>query len=158
MNINIICIGKLKEKYWEAAVREYLKRLSPYCNVRILELKESRLPSNPSVADEKKAKEEEGEAILGKINDNDYVISLEIGGEGLSSAELAKRIKKTAFEKFTVDFVIGGSLGLSEKVSKRADMKFSFGQITLPHQLARVVLMEQIYRVFKINNNEKYHK
>ncbi len=158
MNINIICIGKLKEKYWQAAIQEYLKRLGSYCKVQIIELKETKLPSNPSSSDEKKVIETEGERIIERINETDFVISMEIEGEELSSDELAKKIEKVSFEKSTIDFVIGGSLGLSDRVKKRADMSLSFGRITLPHQLARVVLAEQIYRAFKIINNEKYHK
>ncbi|NLY87989.1 MAG: 23S rRNA (pseudouridine(1915)-N(3))-methyltransferase RlmH [Clostridiales bacterium] len=158
MNINIICIGKLKEKYWQSAIQEYIKRLGPYCNIKIVELKESRLPSNASLLDERKVVETEGDKILEKICENDYTIALEIEGKMFSSLDFAQKIEKVAFEKSTIDFIIGGSLGLSEKVGKRADLCLSFGRITFPHQLARVVLVEQIYRAFKINNNEKYHK
>ena len=158
LNIRIICIGKFKEKYWEAASAEYMKRLGAYCNVSVTELKEERLPSNPSPADEQGVIEAEGKAILEKIAKGDYVIAMDIRGKELSSEELAEKIRETAFTHSTIDFIIGGSLGLSEEVKRRADLRFSFGRITLPHQLARVVLLEQIYRAFKINAGEAYHK
>ena len=158
LNIRIICIGKFKEKYWEAASAEYMKRLGAYCNVSVVELKEERLPSNPSAADEQGVIEAEGKAILDKIAKGDYVIAMDIRGKELSSEELAEKIKGIAFTHSSIDFIIGGSLGLSEEVKRRADLRFSFGKITLPHQLARVVLLEQIYRAFKINAGEAYHK
>ena len=158
LNIKIICIGKLKEKYWDAACAEYMKRLGAYCDVSIVELKEEKLPSNPSAADERNVKEAEGKSILSRIQKGDYVIAMDIKGKELSSEDLAAKIRDTAFTHSTIDFIIGGSLGLSEEVIKRADFRFSFGKITLPHQLARVVLLEQIYRAFKINAGETYHK
>ncbi len=158
MNINVICIGKIKEKYWTAAIEEYSKRLSRFCTLKIVELKEAPLPKNASAADEQKVIEKEGEEILGKIGDGDYVIALEVEGRLYSSEELAREIESAAFGHSTVDLVIGGSLGLSSGVKRRADLGLSFGRITLPHQLARVVLLEQIYRAFKISNNETYHK
>ena len=158
LEIKIICIGKLKEKYWDAACAEYMKRLGAYCDVSIVELKEEKLPSNPSAADERNVKEAEGKAILGRISKGEYVIAMDIKGKELSSEDLAGKIRDTAFTHSTIDFIIGGSLGLSEEVIKRADLRFSFGKITLPHQLARVVLLEQIYRAFKINAGETYHK
>ncbi len=158
LQINIICIGKLKEKYWEAACAEYMKRLGAYCDVSIVELKEEKLPSNPSAADERNVKEAEGKAILGRISKGEYVIAMDLRGKELSSEDLAGKIRDTAFTHSTIDFIIGGSLGLSEEVIKRADLRFSFGRITLPHQLARVVLLEQIYRASKINAGETYHK
>ena len=158
LNIRIICIGKFKEKYWEAASAEYIKRLGAYCNVSVIELKEEPLPANPSAADEQMVKDREGKLILGRISKGDYVIALDVKGMELSSEDLAAKIKDIAFTHSAIDFIIGGSLGLSEEVLKKADLRFSFGRITLPHQLARVVLLEQIYRVFKINAGEKYHK
>ena len=158
LNIRVICIGKLKEKYWDAACEEYIKRLGSYCSLEIVELKEDRLPANPSPADEQKVIENEGASILAKIKKSDFVIALDIKGREHSSEELAERIKNTAFTHDTIDFIIGGSLGLSGDVKSRADLALSFGKITLPHQLARVVLLEQIYRAFKINAGETYHK
>ena len=150
MKIQIICIGKLKEKYWTDAVGEYMKRLSKYCDMEITELKESRLPD--------KARDE-GENILKHVKDGSYVVSLEIGGENLSSEELAQKISELPLNgKSHITFIIGGSLGLSKDVSKRADFKLSFSIMTFPHQMMRVILLEQIYRSFKIIRNETYHK
>lgn len=158
MNINVICIGKLKEKYWTAAIEEYSKRLGGYCSLKIVELKESKLPKNAGAAEELNVINKEGEEILSKIGDGDYVVALEVEGKLLSSPELAREVEAAAMRHSTIDFVIGGSLGLSAAVKNRADLGLSFGRITLPHQLARVVALEQIYRAFKINNNETYHK
>lgn len=159
MNINIIAIGKLKERYWQDAVREYSKRLGSYCSLQIIELKESPLRANPSAADELAVKEAEGQEILRRIRREDYVISLEIRGKGMSSEQLAAKIEELALNgKSTIDFVIGGSLGLSPAVSQRADLKLSFSAMTFPHQMMRVILLEQIYRSFKIIRGETYHK
>ena len=159
MNINIIAIGKLKERYWQDAVREYSKRLGSYCSLQIIELKESPLRANPSAADELAVKEAEGQEILRRIRRGDYVISLEIRGKGMSSEQLAAKIEDLALNgKSTIDFVIGGSLGLSPAVSQRADLKLSFSAMTFPHQMMRVILLEQIYRSFKIIRGETYHK
>ncbi|MDD4200201.1 MAG: 23S rRNA (pseudouridine(1915)-N(3))-methyltransferase RlmH [Eubacteriales bacterium] len=159
MNITIIAIGKLKEKYWQDAVKEYSKRLGAYCKLQIVELKESLLRSNPSPADEEAVKLAEGREILERIRKSDYVITLEIEGKGLSSEQLADRIDQLGIEgRSDVVFVIGGSLGLSAEVSLRSDFKLSFSAMTLPHQMMRVILLEQIYRSFKINRKEAYHK
>ena len=159
MNINVICIGKLKEKYWQEAVREYSKRLGSYCALQIIELKESPLRANSSAADEEAVKLAEGRDILKKIRENDYVITLEIKGKGFSSEHLAEHLEHLAIDgRSTVDFVIGGSLGLSQEVSRRADLKLSFSAMTFPHQMMRVILLEQIYRSFKIIRHETYHK
>ena len=158
MNINVICIGKFKEKYWVDAINEYKKRLGAYCSVSIFELKEAKLPKNASKADEENVIKQEGEEILSKISDGDYVIACEVAGKLLSSEELAREVEAAAFNHSTIDFLIGGSLGLSAAALRRANLAFSFGRITLPHQLARVVLLEQIYRSYKIINNETYHK
>lgn len=159
MKVRIICIGKLKEKYWTAAVAEYSKRISGYANIEIVELKESKLPANPSPADEASVLVREGENILGKIKDNDYVIVMEVEGKQLDSVELSRKIQSTFDTKAsTIDFIIGGSLGISGDVKKRADYGLSFSKMTFPHQMARVMLLEQIYRAFKISNGETYHK
>ena len=159
MKIRIICIGKLKEKYWASAAAEYSKRISGYANIEIVELKESKLPSNPSESDENSVLIREGQNILGKIKESDYVIAMEIEGEQIDSVDLAKKIQ-CAFDtkSSTIDFVIGGSLGLSDEVKKRADYGLSFSKLTFPHQMARIMLLEQIYRAFKINSGETYHK
>lgn len=159
MNIQIICIGKLKEKYWDDAIKEYSKRLKRFANLEIIELKEARLPDNASKADEEKVKALEGEEILKKIKKGTYVITLEIKGKNLSSEELAKKFEDLALDgQSDVALIIGGSLGLSPEVSQRADFKLSFSKMTFPHQMMRVILIEQIYRSFKINNHETYHK
>lgn len=159
MNIKILCIGKLKEKYWTAAVEEYSKRLKPYCQICIEELKEARLPDRASPAEEQAVKDAEGEALLAHIRKTDYVVTLEIQGKALSSEELAEKIQKLALDgNSQVVMVIGGSLGLSEAVSRRADFKLSFSKMTFPHQMIRVFLLEQIYRSFKMIKGEPYHK
>ena len=159
MNITVLAVGKLKEKYWKDAIEEYSKRLSRYCTFRITEVKESLLRANPSEADEEAVKTTEGRELLNKIKSSDYVITLEIKGKALSSTELAERIEELGITgKSSVVFIIGGSLGLSEEVSRRADFKLSFSAMTSPHQMMRVILLEQIYRSFKIIKNEAYHK
>ncbi|MBR3331762.1 MAG: 23S rRNA (pseudouridine(1915)-N(3))-methyltransferase RlmH [Mogibacterium sp.] len=158
MNIRIICVGKFKEKYWEAASAEYMKRLGAYCSVSVTEVKEEKLPAHASRADEENVIVKEGRSILDKIGAGDHVIALDIGGRELSSEDLAAKIAEISFTSSTIDFIIGGSLGLSREVKQRASLRLSFGKITLPHQLARIVLLEQIYRAFKINAGETYHK
>ena len=158
IEIRIICVGKLKEKYWEAAIAEYMKRLGAYCRVSVTEVREEKLPANASSADERAVIEAEGRELLSKTAKGDFVVALDIGGRELSSEDLAEKIRQTAFTHPVIDFIIGGSLGLSGEVKQRADLSMSFGRITLPHQLARVVLAEQIYRAFKINAGETYHK
>ena len=159
MNIRIIAVGKLKEKYWRDAVEEYAKRLGAYCSLEMVEIKESPLRANPSEADEEAVKTAEGEDILRHISKGDYVITFEIKGRGLTSEQLADKMAGLALDgKSSIAFVIGGSLGLSPAVSRRADFKLSFSAMTFPHQMMRVILLEQIYRSFKINRNETYHK
>lgn len=159
MNINIVCIGKLKEKYWTDAISEYSKRLGRYCTLQIKELKEDRLHDNASAAEEQAVKVNEGKSILKAISDNSYVIALDVKGKQLSSEQLADKIEGLAVDgRSNIDLIIGGSLGLSEEVLKRADFRLSFSPMTFPHQMMRVILLEQIYRSFKIIKNETYHK
>ena len=159
MNIKVICVGRLKEKYWTDAVAEYSKRLTPYCSLEIVELKEYRLRQNAGPAEEEEVKINEGRGILEKISPADHVITLEIKGKRLSSEKLADKLAELALSgKTDIDFVIGGSLGLSSEVSRRADYKLSFSDMTFPHQMMRVILLEQIYRSFKIQRGEPYHK
>lgn len=159
MNISVICVGKLKEKYWSDAAAEYSKRLKSYCTLSVRELKEARLAANASPADEEAVKDAEGREILDAVKPGDFAISLEIKGKRLSSEGLAENISQLALDgKSNITFIIGGSLGLSDEVSRRADMKISFSDMTFPHQMMRVILLEQIYRAFKINRNETYHK
>ena len=159
MNIKIICIGTLKEKYWKEAVSEYSKRLSPYCSLKIIELKEVKLPANVSNADEKNVLIEEGSAIIKTINKTDFVIALDIIGKRFTSESLAKKISDLGVKgNSEISFVIGGSIGLSQEVLERANLRMSFSDMTFPHQMMRVLLLEQIYRAYKIQRNEPYHK
>ena len=159
MNIEIICIGKLKEKYWRDAVDEYARRMGRYCRFHITELKESRLPANASEADEEKVKAEEGQSILGALKDRMYVVALDVQGKQMSSEKMAARLEQQMNAGVSdIAFLIGGSLGLSAEVLKRADSRLSFSPMTFPHQMMRVILAEQIYRCFKIIHHETYHK
>ena len=159
MNITVICIGRLKERYWREAVGEYSKRLGSYCSLRIQELKEARLPAGAGPAEEEAVKIAEGEEILSRVNKDMFVVSLEIRGKRMSSETLAEKLRSLALEgRSEIAFVIGGSLGLSEAVSRRADLKLSFSDMTFPHQMMRVILLEQIYRSFRIIRGEPYHK
>lgn len=158
MNITIICAGKIKEKYFTAAIDEYSKRMSRFAKFSIIELPDEKIPDNASEREEESIKSKEGKAMLSKMRDSDYVVAMCIEGTQLDSVELAQRIEKISMNSSSIIFVIGGSLGLSDEVKKRANLRLSFGKITLPHQLMRVVMCEQIYRAFKINNNEQYHK
>jgi len=159
MKIKIICLGKLKEKYLKDAISEYSKRLSRFCNLEITELADEKIPDNASEAQELKILETEGEKIKKYISDDDYVISLCVEGKQLSSEALAAKIADVTLSgKSTLSFIIGGSLGLDSCIKKRSNLCLSFSLMTFPHQLMRVILAEQIYRAFKINSNEKYHK
>lgn len=157
--VNVICIGKLKEKYLSDAIREYSTRLTPFCKFNIIELDEYRLPDKPSDAQIKICLEDEGRRILAKISKNSFVIPMCIEGKLVSSEELSAIVSDAAVcGKSTVDFVIGGSYGLSDEVKKRGDFRLSMGRMTFPHQLARVMICEQIYRSFQIMTGGKYHK
>ena len=158
MNITLICVGKLKEKYLKDALQEYAKRLSRFAKLEIIELADRKIPENASQKEEASVLEAEGADILSKIKPNSYVITLCIEGKELSSTEFAEKMQEISFTTGNIVFIIGGSLGLSEAVKSASKLRLSFGKITLPHQLMRVVLLEQIYRTFKINNNETYHK
>ena len=159
MNITILCIGKLKERYWTEAIAEYSKRLNKYCSLTINELREEKAPDNPSAAEESAVKEAEGKSILNQIKKDSYVIALAIKGKDLDSEALSEKIRTLGIAgKSDLTFVIGGSLGLSEEVLSRADFHLSFSKLTFPHQMMRVILLEQIYRSFKIIRNETYHK
>lgn len=158
MKITVICVGRLKEKYLKDAMAEYLKRISRYAKVEIVELPDEKIPDNAGEKAENQILYTEGNAILSKIKDNSFVTAMCVEGELVSSEELAELISSAAMKKGHMTLIIGGSLGLDDKVKKRADKRISFGRITLPHQLMRVVLAEQLYRAFKINSGETYHK
>lgn len=159
MNISVISVGKLKEKYLKLGIEEFSKRLSKYCKLDLIELEDEKCPENLSEKDMEIVKNKEGQKILSKIKNNSYVIALAIDGKNLSSEELADTISKLAVRGNShITFIIGGSLGLSDEVLKRADYKLSFSKMTFPHQLMKLILLEQVYRAFRINNNEPYHK
>jgi len=159
MNISIITIGKLKEKYLKQGIDEYLKRLTSYAKVEIIELPDEKAPENLSDIEMEQVKEKEGERILSKISDDTHVIALAIEGKMKSSEQLAKDLDQLAtYGKSKVAFVIGGSLGLSPAVMKRSNDTLSFSKMTFPHQLMRLILLEQVYRAFRINRGEPYHK
>lgn len=159
MRINIVCVGKIKEKYLKLGIDEFKKRLSKYCKLEIIELDDEKAPENLSDKEMEMIKDKEGKKILAKIKDNSYVIALAIDGKNLSSEELADTINKLGIRGVSnITFVIGGSLGLSDEVLSRADYKLSFSKMTFPHQLMRLILLEQVYRSYRINNGEPYHK
>lgn len=158
MNISIICVGKLKEKYLKDAIDEYSKRLSKFASIEISEIPDQKIPEKSNDKIDAQILEKEGAQIISKIKQDSFVIAMCIEGNLVSSEDIAKKLSDITMTKSHITFVIGGSLGLSDEVKKRADYKMSFGKITLPHQLMRVVLLEQIYRAFKINANESYHK
>ena len=159
MKITLITVGKIKEKYFTDAIAEYAKRLSRYCKLEIVEVADEKTPDGASESLENQIKEKEGERILSKIPDSAYVVALAIEGKQLDSEELADKMEKWNVNGVShLVFIIGGSLGLTPKVLNRADFKLSFSKMTFPHQLMRVVLLEQVYRSFRIRNNEPYHK
>lgn len=157
--IRIIAVGKIKEKFYEDAVAEYAKRLLAFVKLEIVRVADEKCPENLSLKQEKAVMAKEGERILKNIRDNDYVVTLEIDGTQKSSEELAGFIHSLEVSgRSDITFVIGGSLGLSDEVKKRSDFALSFSKMTFPHQLMSVVLLEQIYRAYKINRGEPYHK
>ena len=158
MRITVVCVGKIKEKFYTQAVEEYSKRLSRYCKLDIVELADEKTPDNASDVVNEQIKNKEGERILSAIKDA-YVCALAIEGKMLDSVELSEKIDRLGIEGTSnITFVIGGSLGLADAVLKRADYKLSFSRMTFPHQLMRVILLEQIYRAYRIMKNEPYHK
>lgn len=159
MKIDIICVGKLKEKFFTDAVSEYSKRLSRYCSLNIYEVSDEKTTEGASAVECEMVKDKEGERILKKIPDSAFVITLEIEGKMLDSVSLSEKLSNIMIAGNShIVFIIGGSLGLSGKVTSRSDFALSFSKMTFPHQLMRVILLEQIYRSFRINANEPYHK
>lgn len=159
MKITIVCVGKIKEKFYRDALAEYTKRLSRYCSLSITEVADEKTKEQASDVECAIIKDREGERILKSIREDGYVIALAIDGKNLDSVGLSKKIENLALTgKSNLYFVIGGSLGLSDEVMKRADYKLSFSRMTFPHQLMRVILLEQIYRSYRIINHEPYHK
>ena len=158
LSINIICVGKLKEAYLRQAIEEYSKRMKPLCKLSIIELPEERVGDNPSDAEIQRTVAAESERITQKVGKGDYVIAMCVEGKNISSEELSDRIENISMTHSTIDLIIGGSWGLSDALKKRADFKLSMGKMTFPHQLCRVMLLEQVYRAFQISKGTKYHK
>ena len=159
MQIKIVTVGKLKEKYLIQGIAEYTKRLSKYAKIEIIEVPDEKAPENLSAAEMLQVKAKEGQRILAKIKDPEYVIALAIEGKNPSSEDFAKQIDQLGTQgKSQLAFIVGGSLGLSPEVLKRSNSQMSFGKMTYPHQLMRLILVEQIYRAYRINTNAPYHK
>ena len=162
LNVTLLCIGKLKESYLSSATNEYLKRLKAYCSFSLIELPEYKLGDNPSPKEIEICLEKEGEQIIKKLPKNSYVIPMCIEGKIISSEDLAKMLRDVAVGEYGacsgVCFIIGGSFGLSNEVKALANFKLSMSKMTFPHQLARVMVLEQVYRAFSINANSRYHK
>ena len=150
--IKIICLGKIKESYFNDAIKEYTKRLSKYTEIKIIELDDVEKKKKKVVL------KKEEEKILKVLNDKEYIITLEIEGNEISSLDFARKINDIFIQSSNITFIIGGSYGLSDEIKKKSNYKLSFSKMTFPHQLFRVILLEQLYRAFKINNNEEYHK
>ena len=158
LNINIICIGKIKEQYLKSAIEEYSKRLSRYCKLNILELPDEKIPDklNNNLSNEIKTKECNN--IINHLKKDSYLIALDLTGNELSSEEFSKMIENISMENSSITFIIGGSLGLTKELLNKCDKKICFSKMTFPHQLIRIFLLEQIFRAFKISNNETYHR
>lgn len=156
--IKIIAVGKIKEKYFKDGISEYVKRLSPYTKIEIMEVMDEKTSENNDSINNL-AKENEGKRILSKINDDEYVIALDLHGKDFSSEQLAKKIQEiNTYQSSKITFVIAGSLGYSDEVIKRANLRWRLSNCTFPHQMVRLMLVEQLYRIYKLNNNEPYHK
>lgn len=159
LKIDLIVLGKIKEKYLNEAIDEYKKRISRFASLNIIELKDRDKPDKLSDAELEKIIDEESEEILARVDETSYIITLEIEGKLLTSEEFAEKVKEVAVSGYSkITLIIGGSNGFNKKVSNKADLKLSFGRMTMNHKLMRVVLLEQIFRCFKIINNEAYHK
>ncbi len=159
MKISVICVGKLKERYWSEAVAEYCKRLKRFSQIEVIEVAEEATSEDPSEAQILKCKEKEGQRLLQKVDQGAFCIVMDLKGKKPSSTQFAEKLKEIPLQgKSHIAFLIGGSFGLSADCIKRGDFLFSMSDLTFPHQMARVILLEQIYRAMKINANEKYHK
>ena len=158
LTINVICIGKIKETYLKDAINEYSKRLSKYCKLTILELPDEKIPDKLNESLSNEIKEKESNNILNHIKKDSYIICLDLTGKEFSSEEFSKNIENLSLQTSQITFVIGGSLGLSSNILKKAHQKICFSKMTFPHQLIRVFLLEQLFRGFKISNGETYHR
>ena len=158
MKITIACVGKIKEKYLTAGIDEFTKRLTPFCKLETVAINEEKMPDNPSPAEKEQVLEKETQRLLAIIPENSYVILLDVIGKQLSSPELASKIDTLALNGNShITFVIGGAFGYTDALRKRADYALSFSKMTFTHQMIRLLLIEQIYRAYKISNNQKYH-
>lgn len=158
VKINIICIGKIKEKYLQDAINEYSKRLSKYCKLKIIELPDKKIPDNSNLKERFNVRNFESNELLSNISKDSFIICLDLKGTQYTSEEFANKINNIQLTKSSITFIIGGSLGFNDDIRKISNLSISFSKMTFPHQLFRVILLEQIYRAFKINNNETYHK
>lgn len=159
MKITVLAVGKIKEAFYRQAIDEFTKRLGRYCSLKIIEVADEKTPDRAGDAEENQIREKEGDRLMKYIRDSDYVCALAIEGTQLDSVELSEKIRKLGVEGISsIVFVIGGSLGLHDQILKRADYKLSFSKMTFPHQLMRVILLEQIYRSYRIMSGEPYHK
>ena len=157
LHINIVCVGKIKENFFKDAINEYSKRLGKYCSLNILELSDQKLPEKLNDSIIEQIKNSESENIINHLNDSSYKIWLDLTGKEYSSTDFANKINELQQTNSSITFIIGGSLGMNDKLKNMCDEKICFSKMTFPHQMIRVFLLEQIYRSFKINNNEKYH-
>lgn len=158
LNINVICVGKLKETFFKNAVEEYSKRLSKYCKLTITELLDEKIPDKLNPTIEQNIKNTECENILKHIKKDSYIIALDLSGKYFSSEEFSQKIENISMENSNITFIIGGSLGLTTELLNHCNLKICFSKMTFPHQLIRVFLLEQLFRAFKISNNETYHR
>lgn len=157
LHINLYCVGKVKEQHLRDAIDEYLKRISKYCSISIIELRDKPIPEKSNSTLESQIIEAESNEIINKLNMSSYKIALDLTGKQYTSEEFAEKINKIKLSNSTISFIIGGSLGLSDDLKRICNEKISFSKMTFPHQLMRVIFLEQLFRSFKINNNEKYH-
>ena len=158
LTINIICIGKIKEKFFVNAIDEYLKRLTKYCKLNILELPDEKIPDKSNNSIENSIKDKECNNIINHLKNDSYIIALDLKGQEYSSIDFSKKIEQISMENSKITFIIGGSLGLTDKLLNKCNKTICFSKMTFPHQLIRIFLLEQIYRSFKILNGEIYHK
>ena len=158
LNIKLVVVGKLKEKFHKEEVNEYLKRLSKYAKINLIEVEEEKIKDNSSLKENEQILLKEGNNILKQIKENEFVFLLDLHGKEISSEEFASKIDQLTCNYSTITFVIGGSLGVSEELRKRSNFKLKLSPMTFTHQMTRIIILEQIYRTFKINNNEVYHK
>lgn len=158
LKINILCVGKIKEKFFKDAIDEYSKRLSKYCKLDIIELPDEKIPNKSNDNIDSEIKDKECSNLIAHIKPDSYIVCLDLRGKEFSSEDFSKNIEDISMENSSITFVIGGSLGLNNEILNLANQKICFSKMTFPHQLFRIILLEQLFRAFKISNGEKYHK